>query len=71
MWPVIMTLAVSAIQSPNISQTQWKQRADSNTLDAPLAHIPSWQAELPGPLVAARASAHINNRNALNVVKLF
>jgi hypothetical protein len=53
MWPVIMTPAVSASQSPNISQTQWKQRADSNTLDAPLAHIPHGRQDL-----AARPEVH-------------
>jgi hypothetical protein len=37
MWLVIMTPAVSASQSPNISQTQSKQCADGNILDAPAA----------------------------------
>jgi len=53
MWLVIMMPAVSASQSHNISQTQSKQHADSNTLDAPLAHISSWQGNPSGPLVAA------------------
>jgi len=43
MWLVIMTLAVSASQSPNISQTQSKQCADGNILDA------SWCSSLTLP----------------------
>jgi hypothetical protein len=39
-WLVITMQPVSPSQSPNISQTQSKQRADSNILDAQLAHIP-------------------------------
>jgi hypothetical protein len=54
MWLVIMTPAVSASQSPNISQTQSKQCADGNILDAPAAGAPTPNAKA-APLTALTA----------------
>ena len=75
MWLVIMTLAVSASQSPNISKPN---RSNVLTVTHWMCH---WRASLhgteageegpSGPLLNARASARINNRDPLNVIKLF
>ena len=61
MWLVIKTPAVSASQSSDVGQTQSKERADSNILDAPLARIPSWQGTgrpLRPTIKRARLSLH-------------